>query len=301
VWFDALINYISFAGYLAEGASGLPEFERVWPAAAHVIGKDILVPAHGVYWTVMQHAMGFSDDRIARLLVHGWWNIAGAKMSKSLGNIVDPSGLCDRYGSDALRYYLMADIATGRDADFSEERLRMRFNEELANNVGNLLNRSLNMTNRFRGGVLRSGRSGSGGHWEALARLSGDDAPRCISAYRASMEAYQVDSALREVVQFARSCNQLIESSAPWKLAKDLAEAELLDAVLWHLVESVRIIGALLAPVLPRTVPAIFAQLQIVQPSLADLSWGGIPDGHVVGSPTPVFPRLEPPKVEDPV
>jgi len=200
-----------------------------------------------------------------------------------------------------LRYYLMADIATGRDADFSEERLRMRFNEELANNVGNLLNRSLNMTNRFRGGVLRSGRSGSGGHWEALARLSGDDAPRCISAYRASMEAYQVDSALREVVQFARSCNQLIESSAPWKLAKDLAEAELLDAVLWHLVESVRIIGALLAPVLPRTVPAIFAQLQIVQPSLADLSWGGIPDGHVVGSPTPVFPRLEPPKVEDPV
>jgi methionyl-tRNA synthetase len=299
VWFDALINYLSFAGYLADGAEGLPEFERVWPAAAQVIGKDILVPAHGVYWTVMQHAMGFSDEQIPRLLVHGWWNIAGAKMSKSVGNIVDPNGLCDRYGSDALRYYLMADIATGRDADFSEDRLRMRFNEELANNVGNLLNRSLNMTNRFRAGVLRAGGSGVGAHWEALARLSGEDAPRCIEAYRAAMEGYQVDAALREVVQFARACNQLIESSAPWKLAKDPAEAELLDAVLWHLVESVRIIGALLAPVLPRTVPAIFAQLQIGQPGLADLCWGGIPDGHTVGSPTPVFPRLEAPKVEE--
>jgi methionyl-tRNA synthetase len=113
------------------------------------------------------------------------------------------------------------------------------------------------------------------------------------------MEGYQVDAALREVVQFARACNQLIESSAPWKLAKEPAEAELLDAVLWHLVESVRIIGALLAPVLPRTVPAIFAQLQIGQPGLADLCWGGIPDGHTVGSPTPVFPRLEAPKVEE--
>ena len=153
VWFDALTNYISFAGYdpTVGEADSFPynaqsfEFRDRWPAL-QIIGKDILVPAHGIYWLIMLHAIGFPDDQMPQLLVHGWWNIGGAKMSKSVGNIVDPFVLADKYGSDALRYYLMSDIATGKDADFSEERLTERYNADLANSLGNLLNRSLNMT-----------------------------------------------------------------------------------------------------------------------------------------------------------
>src|SRR4029078_410059 len=126
-----------------------------WPAL-QIIGKDILVPAHGIYWLIMLHAMGFPENQMTQLLVHGWWNLGGAKMSKSVGNIVDPFVLADKYSSDALRYYLMSDIATGKDADFSEGRLIERYNADLANSLGNLLNRTLNMTQRYRVGKLRN-------------------------------------------------------------------------------------------------------------------------------------------------
>ena len=144
VWFDALTNYISFAGYdpIYQLSTLKPNFPDKWPAL-QIIGKDILIPAHGIYWLIMLHAIGFPDDQMPQLLVHGWWNIGGAKMSKSVGNIVDPFVLADKYGSDALRYYLMSDIATGRDADFSEDRLVERYNADLANTLGNLLNRAL--------------------------------------------------------------------------------------------------------------------------------------------------------------
>ncbi|RFC42569.1 MAG: methionyl-tRNA synthetase [Verrucomicrobia bacterium] len=292
VWFDALINYISFAGYLADPGSGLPEFRSLWPAKAHVIGKDILIPAHGVYWPIMLHAIGFSDDEIPTLLVHGWWNISGAKMSKSLGNAVDPVVLAERYGVSALRYYLMADISTGRDADFSEERLRMRFNDELANNVGNLLNRSLNMAHRYRQGILRAATTTDAD----LLALSEGEAPRAVAAYTQAMEHYQIDASLEAAVGLARTCNQLIESSAPWKLAKDPDQAARLDAVLYHLAEALRLVAILLSPVLPEAALGILAQLNVAAPPhLADAVWGGLPDGHLLGTPVPLFPRLEAP------
>jgi methionyl-tRNA synthetase len=213
-------------------------------------------------------------------------------MSKSLGNSVDPSALADQYGVNALRYYLMADIATGKDADFSEERLRMRFNEELANNVGNLLNRTLNMAHRYRQGVLRRSETTDAD----LLALSGTEAPAAVAAFTEAMENYLVDAALRAVVQFARGCNQLIESAAPWKLAKDPTQSDRLDAVLYHLGESLRIIAVLLTPVLPETAPAMLAQLQWPHaPALADAVWGVLPDGHLLGQPVPLFPRLEEP------
>src|SRR5437868_14714635 len=155
VWFDALTNYISFAGYTVGEADSFPynaqpsTFRDKWPAL-QIIGKDILVPAHGIYWLIMLHAIGFPDDQMPQLLVHGWWNLGGAKMSKSAGNIIDPFVLADKYGTEALRYYLMSDIATGQDADFSEERLVERYNADLANNLGNLLNRTLNMIAKYR-------------------------------------------------------------------------------------------------------------------------------------------------------
>src|SRR5438034_7275868 len=158
VWFDALTNYISFVGYDPkidnyEGQS--QEFRDRWENVLQIIGKDILVPAHGIYWLIMLHAIGFPDDQMPQLLVHGWWNLGGAKMSKSAGNVIDPFVLADKYGAGAVRYYLMSDIATGQDADFAEERLVERYNADLANNLGNLVNRTLNMVHRYCEGSLR--------------------------------------------------------------------------------------------------------------------------------------------------
>ncbi|MDB4299869.1 methionine--tRNA ligase [bacterium] len=149
VWFDALINYISFAGYKKPEGSDLPEFDGLWPADLQIIGKDILVPAHAIYWPCMLHAMGFESSDMPTLLVHGFWNIRGDKMSKSLGNIVDPDELADKFGPDTVRYYLCRDINSGKDSDFDLDRLVMLFNTELANDLGNLLNRSINMTKGF--------------------------------------------------------------------------------------------------------------------------------------------------------
>ena len=175
VWFDALTNYISFIGYDPdkEFNSQPLTFRDRWPAL-QIIGKDILIPAHGIYWPIMLHALGFPDEQMPTLLVHGWWNIAGAKMSKSLGNVVDPDGLIDKYGAEAVRYYLMSDIVSGKDADFSEERLIERYNADLANSLGNLLNRTLNMAHRYRVGKV-SGR-GAGTIPHLSAYCTGDGA-----------------------------------------------------------------------------------------------------------------------------
>ena len=155
VWFDALISYIGFApGFDPAPGADLAEFRR-WLPMLHVIGKDILVPAHGVYWPIMLRALGLTDEEIPTLLVHGWWNSSGEKMSKTLGNIVDPDALADKYGPPALRHYLMSDIVTGKDADFSEERLVQGYNADLANSLGNLLNRAVSMAQRYRQGRLR--------------------------------------------------------------------------------------------------------------------------------------------------
>jgi methionyl-tRNA synthetase len=284
VWFDALINYLSYApGFDPASDADLEEFRRWWPAT-HVIGKDILIPAHGVYWLIMLKGLGFSDDEIPTLLVHGWWNIAGTKMSKSLGNHVDPEELADHYGVEALRYYLMSDIVTGRDADFSEERLVQRYNVDLANNLGNLLNRALNMVQKYRGGKLTLPDS------DALAAPAG----RCLTAYTESMAAYAPDAAVREILTLTTEANQFIEQKAPWKLAKDPELAGELDHVLYQVAETLRILAILLRPILPGAAEGIFGQLNWKEPFRnEDAAWGGLPDGHELGQPSPLFPRLE--------
>jgi len=291
VWFDALINYISFAGYLSDGGDGLPRFEDLWPADVHVIGKDIMAPAHGIYWPIMLHALGFSDQDIPRLLVHGYVNIGGAKMSKSLGNIVDPDALADKYGAESLRYYLMRDCTMGQDMDFAEDRLVSRFNTDLANGLGNLLNRTLNMAARYRNGVLARTQSD-----DADVREIEQAAAAAVANFTARMEEYQIHAALEAVWEFVTRCNQFVDSSAPWKLAKDPAQAARLDAVLYTLAESLRIIAILATPVLPNACAAIRAQLNIdTAPALSDAKWAGLPDKHSLSAPVPVFPRIEPP------
>ncbi len=282
VWFDALVNYISFAGYNAAPGADLTDFQAKWPAV-HVIGKDILIPPHGIYWPIMLHALGFTDDQIPALLVHGWWNIAGTKMSKSLGNIVDPSALAEKYGCAALRYYLLSDIATGRDADFSNDRLVQRYNTDLANSLGNLLNRTLNMAKRYRAGALRRMDS-------PLADFTTEKA----ATYKKQMETFQLQSALESVMEIVTRCNAYVEETAPWKLAKDPEQADKLDEVLYTLSEALRIVSILMTPIIPREADAIRAQLNWTGPvSMEQSTWGLLPDGHVLGEPVPLFPRIE--------
>ena len=357
VWFDALVNYLTFVpGHDAgrdgtpcrplgerseaagEGASSpadrlaplapdgsgvpsLPRFADLWPPL-HVIGKDILIPAHGVYWPVMLKALGFADDEMPTLLVHGWWNISGAKMSKSLGNVIDPDALADKYGAEALRYYLMSDIATGKDADFSEERLIQSYNAALANVIGNLLNRTLNMTQKFREGKVQNTvpapersadeilsyndgfeRNGKKRNLRGFrAQIAGD-----MDGCKAMMLEFRIDLALFSIAEIATRANELVEVAAPWELAKmekrNQKAAAQLDAVLYHLAESLRIIAILISPVLPRAAHGIFDQLlwkmgdagKESRFRLADAQWGGLPDGHSLGQPTPLFPRIETP------
>jgi len=302
VWFDALTNYISFAGYdpsLSTFNSQPSTFLEKWPAL-QVIGKDILVPAHGIYWFIMLHAIGFPDEAKPQLLVHGWWNLSGAKMSKSAGNIIDPFVLADKYGAEALRYYLMSDIATGKDADFSEERFVTRYNADLANSFGNLLNRALAMVWKYRAGKLTqtSGRK--------LIEIPGapsfsieDVIKDCVQAFEFSC----ISAAIEEATKLATRCDFFIDFAEPWRKAKSAASIDKaeLEGTLYSCCEVLRIIAILISPVLPRAAHGIFDQLNWKMElsgkeerfSLKDAQWGGLPDGHVVGKPVPLFPRIE--------
>ncbi|EDY21920.1 methionyl-tRNA synthetase [Chthoniobacter flavus Ellin428] len=305
VWFDALVNYISFApDYDPTAARPSEKFLQYWRNIVHVIGKDILIPAHGVYWPIMLKAIGFADEEIPTLLVHGWWNIKGKggeseKMSKTLGNVVDPDLLADKYGAEAVRYYLMSDIATGKDSDFSEERLIQRFNTDLANSLGNLLNRTLNMVAKYREGILK--RTDADAQSPEFAREG-------VEAYVSNINPANAEPllhhAIDRAINIAVACNQSIDAEKPWALAKDATQAERLDAVLYRLAESLRITAILLSPVLPKSAHGIFDQLnwkmdlsgKAERFHLAEAQWGGLPDGHQLGKPTPLFPRIEIPK-----
>ena len=314
VWFDALVNYLSFApGFNPIAPEHSPHFNHLWPPL-QVIGKDILIPAHGVYWPIMLKALGFAVDQMPSLLVHGWWNIAGSKMSKSLGNTVNPDTLADRYGAEALRHYLISDIATGKDADFSEERLVMRYNTDLANCLGNLLNRTLSMSAKYRHGAVTAPH----GLRESVANYSPESSPVASSildqiinrasrmkaicnTYETEMENFAVAQALAAAHSIATLGNELVDLAAPWKLAKDPSQSEILDATLYHLADSLRVIAILISPVMPSAAHRIFDQLQWnLQPTQKEsrfqwheINWGGLPDGHALGQPSPLFPRIE--------
>jgi len=293
VWFDALINYVSFAGYNAAPDAELPDFKRLWTTderPVHIIGKDILVPAHGIYWLCMLHAMGFPDAEMPRLLVHGWWNIRGEKMSKSLGNIVDPNELADKFGVEALRYYLVRDIVTGKDSDFDIERLVMLFNTELANELGNLCNRALNMSQRFTDGIITRG--GSFADQDLALQQSLADS---TDAYRAAMDEFDISKGLEAIGRHVVHCNQYAERMKPWELNKDPEKKDRLATVLQHLAESVAHCAVLLSPILPDAAAKLASQLnlpELTELSLSELHWGLLPEGHVIGKPKPVFPRI---------
>jgi methionyl-tRNA synthetase len=302
VWFDALTNYISFAGYdptVSTFNLQPSSFLEKWPAL-QIIGKDILVPAHGIYWLIMLHAIGFPDEAMPQLLVHGWWNLSGAKISKSAGNVVDPFVLADKYGAEAVRYYLMAGIVTGQDTDFSEQRLIEYHDNWLANSVGNLLNRTLNMLQRYCDGRLPIDYEQARiREPKTLSFLDLDDqGTGSHGVYRFSMDESNPTDALANIEYVARQCNELIEKRSPWALAKDPARRNELDAILVLLAEAVRTIAMRLGPVLPNASARMLDQLDPAgaisrEYNLTDVVFEHFSEGHIFGKPVPLFPRIE--------
>lgn len=290
VWFDALTNYVTVPAALgdsgAAGPLGLPvnpETPGWWPAV-HLIGKDIL-KFHAVYWPIMLKASGLPLPR--QVLAHGWWQKDGQKLSKTTGNIVDPGAVIDEWGVDAFRYYVIRELDLGPDGNWTDGGFAARYQAELANGLGNLVNRSLKMLKSYRAGrvPVRS---------DDLA----DEARRTVEAVEAAYRSYRLQGALVAVWDLVNRANKFVEETAPFKLAKDPSQGERLDQVLYTLVEACRVLAVLLWPVMPDTAVAIYRQLRMTDtPDRFERSaWGGLSAGHEVGEPSPLFPRKDAPR-----
>ncbi|MBW1845015.1 MAG: methionine--tRNA ligase, partial [Deltaproteobacteria bacterium] len=250
VWFDALINYLTGIGY-PDG----PDFERYWGTVEHFVAKDILKP-HAIFWPIMLKAMGLPIYQ--HLNVHGYWNVDGRKISKSLGNMVSPIAMKERYGFDAFRYFLLREMVFGLDSTFSEEAMIRRINADLANNLGNLVSRTLNMTARFAGGeVPKPGEPGD------LEREIQAAAPEVAARVDALIRKYEFHRALEAIFEFLDCVNRYLETRAPWKAAKDPANADQVATTLYTSCEALRVIALLLAAFLPETAAEILARIGI--------------------------------------
>jgi methionyl-tRNA synthetase len=282
VWFDALLNYYS----------AVADKPGLWPATYHVIGKDILLPPHSVYWPIMLHAAGLPLP--GGIIAHGWWMQSGSKMSKSTGNALNPLDLVTEFGVDAFRYFLIREMNVGQDSDFTREQFLVRYNSELANNFGNLVNRTLNMANRFAGGVIPAAEVAEDAEKELRALWETTRAeviPLC--------EGFQFHTALEKTMFFITATNAYIEKRAPWKLGKS-AEAHdqaLLRTSVATMSEALRLGTALLTAVMPGTVGKINAVLGYTPGTVwqNELAWDGRLTGLKVAEALVLFPRPEKP------
>ena len=291
VWFDALVNYISIPAAHGDetilSALDNPKLKtqnvklNLWPADIHVIGKDIL-KFHAVYWPIMLKAMNLPLPK--QILVHGWWQKDGAKISKSTGNIVDPIAVINEWGLDAFRFYVLRELDIGPDGNWTDAGFRSRYQSELANGLGNLVNRSLSMLKRYRNGIV-----------PAKSNELAAGAAKAADETRALFKQSQLQSALQSIWGLVNRANQYVDQTAPFKLAKDPTQAQRLDEVLYNLAETCRVLAVLLWPVLPETSTKIYAQLGLTgSPDKLDAAtWGGLRQGQVIGEPAPLFPRKE--------
>jgi methionyl-tRNA synthetase len=264
VWFDALINYISTPGYLSDEA----KFKKWWPADVHLIGKDILT-THSVYWSTMLFSLGLPLPKT--IFAHGWWLTGQDKMSKSLGNVVNPLDLIEQYGVDAVRFYLMREMILGQDANFSTESFIKCYNDDLANDFGNLLNRVSGLITKNHGGIIPA-RTDGPAEQEILALIAGLD-----TKVYSLISAFKVNDAIGAIMDLVGKLNKYIEAQAPWKLAKtDLPAAErVLATAAFGLLTSAR----LLKPVMPTKCQQVIDVLSS-------------PDGRI-GTHAALFPRIE--------
>jgi methionyl-tRNA synthetase len=290
VWFDALTNYVTVPASMgdanAAGPLGLPtdpNAPALWPAV-HVIGKDIL-KFHAVFWPIMLRASGLAIPR--KVVAHGWWQKDGHKLSKTTGNVVDPHAVIQEWGVDAFRYYLTRELDLGPDGNWTDAGFASRYQAELANGLGNLVNRSLKMLKSYREGRV-----------PAPSTDLAAEAAKALASVSAAYLAYELQGALVAAWELVNRANKFVEETAPFKMAKDPTQAARLDQVLYSLVESCRVLAVLLWPVIPETAGKIYTQLGLAgaPDRMATAAWGGLTEGHVVGEPLPLFPRKDTPK-----
>ncbi len=275
VWFDALINYISAIGY----SSDEQKFRRYWPAV-HLIGKDILT-THSIYWTTMLFSLDLPLPDC--IFAHGWWLMGESKMSKSLGNVVRPLDLIEQHGVDAVRYYLMAEMVLGSDASFTPENFIKRYNSDLANDFGNLLNRVSGLIGKNHGGIIPEAGTATAAE-EEIAAVGRALGPKVESLVR----EYKVDDAINEIMDLIRAVNKYMEAQAPWKLAKTDPGAA--GRVLYTSTEALRLSAVMLKAVMPEKAGTV---LDILGAQGSGLSWGELRAGTKLPAFPPLFPRIE--------
>jgi len=288
VWFDALVNYLTGIGWPAD-----EEFAAAWKNAEHLIGKDILKP-HGIFWPTMLHAIGLEPPR--HINVHGYWNVDERKVSKSLGNMISPRVMDEKYGFDAFRYCLLREMSWGIDANFTEESLVARINAELANNLGNFASRTLNMTGRFADGRVPEPTT-----IEEPERELQEAFRKAAASVDDHVRGMELHRALESLQRAIDAGNRYLELREPWKAAKDPALADQVQTTLYHACESLRLIALLLWPFIPGTCDELWSRLGLAgtpedQQLPEAASWGGIPVGSATTKGKPLFPRIETPE-----
>ncbi|CYB45473.1 methionyl-tRNA synthetase [Staphylococcus aureus] len=288
VWIDALVNYISALGYLSDDES---LFNKYWPADIHLMAKEI-VRFHSIIWPILLMALDLPLPK--KVFAHGWILMKDGKMSKSKGNVVDPNILIDRYGLDATRYYLMRELPFGSDGVFTPEAFVERTNFDLANDLGNLVNRTISMVNKYFDGELPAYQ----GPLHELDEEMEAMALETVKIYTESMESLQFSVALSTVWKFISRTNKYIDETTPWVLAKDDSQKDMLGNVMAHLVENIRYAAVLLRPFLTHAPKEIFEQLNINNPQFMEFSsleqYGVLTESIMVtGQPKPIFPRLD--------
>ena len=287
VWFDALLNYVSALGY-PDGEL----YRTYWPVAQHIVAKDILKP-HGIYWPIMLKAAGIPVYQ--HLNVHGYWNVDQSKMSKSIGNVVEPLEMKNVYGLDAFRFFLMRDMAFGLDSSFNEEALVQRINADLANDLGNLFSRVLSMAHKYFGGVVPEPDPDVEKEMDLGLEANSRAA---IGAYTASMEEFAFHKGLASVWEFITHMNKYVDVTAPWVLAKNKASRKQLETVIYNLLEGLRIISGLIYPVMPDTAATMQKHLGFTGDDdfykLDRLvSWRGMTPGVRLRKSVSLFPRID--------
>ena len=283
VWIDALSNYITGIGYDAEENSEL--YRKLWPADLHVIGKDI-VRFHTIYWPIILMALGLPLPK--QVLGHPWVLVGEDKMSKSKGNVVYADELAKRFGIDAVRYYLLSEVSFSQDGTFTYENFINKFNTDLANTLGNLVNRSVAMTNKYFAGKVSFGDIAQECDKELI-----EEANKTIEKYKNLMDIYHNAEAIETVMNLAKRCNKYIDETTPWSLAKDEANRDRLNTVLYNLLECIRLLSVMLSPVMPQSCDSIKAQLCTEN---GELSFGAVKE-YSVATATPLFARLDAEKV----